>query len=639
MKTEDFSKMSRESLLDLVAKANQSYRAGEAELTDKEYEAALEKCKEFLSEKEFTALLSSLHEEPGKVKHEYVMGSLKKIKSDDAKGLADFLKNHVKGVLNVSAKVDGISCCVKYDEKGHLKQASTRGDGYFGIDVTDKIRHVQAVPESIYVLPGNRGCTYVRGELVIFKKAFESFNGEFSNPRNAAAGIINRKEASPELVRKITFVPYEVMGGKLPKAEQFKFLEENGFSPAEHVSADPGKPVSEMLDWLTDFAQTDWPYQTDGLVLSDENYKAELGSYYPEGQTAFKTNLLTAESRVCDIDWGEPSKEGKLTPVAVIDPVEIGGSVISRASLYNADFIKKMGIMYGSKVIICKSGDVIPKIIKLAAPNGSECKEVIFPSQCPSCFHSLVMDGIDLFCRNENCPSKKFERMTNFIKFAGVKNVSKATLEKLGIGNIRDLLAFRPDEKSKIQAKFYSEILKNVLSKSLPELVRIMNFKGLAQTSLDKLIEAFPIEQTVESFKTEGFLFHMAQNLPKGIGMKMLESYVGSLKENYEQAEIIIEDPRHCSKAIGSAEPTESKGSICVTGTLSVPRSVFLEKVKKAGWEPKSSVSRSTSYLVTNDPSTGSSKNVAALKYNVKVISEEDFLKMIDPSAADLKTL
>lgn len=360
--------MTNEELKTKILDANAAYRAGNPHMSDQEFDALCDALQAQLPEAEWTAFRSRLFETAGKVKHPYPMGSLAKFKYEEPDTLKNWLLDHIKTGLNVSAKVDGISCRLHY-ENGKLVSATTRGDGTKGENITDKIFKVKYVPKTI----NTNEVMDIRGELVIFEDDFQGL--DFANPRNATAGIMGRKEVTDDLT-KISFVAYTVFGTKFTKKEQFDFLEDNYFYPAWHKTI-PMNEVntktkfdffSSFNDELRDYVKQPLPYGTDGLVLSDDSYRNE-DVLIPEAQIAFKVNESTAETTLIDVQWTGPSKDGKFVPVGIIDPVEIMGTIISKVSLYNIDFVTKNELIPGSKTTICKFGEIIPGVIKVNGKN------------------------------------------------------------------------------------------------------------------------------------------------------------------------------------------------------------------------------------------------------------------------------
>lgn len=325
-------------------------------MSDQEFDDLCEQAEKEMSPKEWYLFRNSLHEKAGKIQHPFIMGSLDKVKMEDEKSLKSFISKYVKNSLNISAKVDGISCRLEYRD-GKLFGASSRGDGYAGEDFSDKVAFVKGIPLEIPV----KETLNIRGELVMFIQDFEKLEG-FANPRNATAGVMNRKDWKPSEIENISFVAYTILGPEHSKEEQFKILEQCGFKTSWHTTIKKEDCEKEsFVSDLKELFEQEFPYETDGLVLSDSSYKNE-DEYRPDGQIALKLNQLVAVSKVIDIEWQGPSKDGRFVPLAIVDPVNIGGTVVSKASMHNAAFMLKLGVHYGSEVEICKRGDIIPQI-------------------------------------------------------------------------------------------------------------------------------------------------------------------------------------------------------------------------------------------------------------------------------------
>lgn len=364
--------MNKEELKSKIIKANAAYRSGAAMMSDIEYDSMLEQFKNLVSEDEYLEFTNSLNEgaiETGeKVKHPFIMGSLSKLKYETPVEVKEFIDKHCPCLI-ASAKVDGISCRLHY-ENGQLTSASTRGDGYEGISLTDKIKFVKCVPKVLGT--GKFGDEYknidIRGELVILKDDFATMSG-FANARNACAGIMNRKDWNVDDVSKITFVAYTILGDKFTKEAQFAYLNSwGGFCVAWNKQFRTYeflyKSADEVAKTMFEYASQEFEYETDGLVLCNATYRNEE-KYRPDECKAFKINQQKAITKLIDIEWSGPSKLGTFCPVALIEPVELGGAVISKATLHNVDFIEKLNIDFGDEVEIVRSGDVIPRIMRV----------------------------------------------------------------------------------------------------------------------------------------------------------------------------------------------------------------------------------------------------------------------------------
>lgn len=369
--------MDIENLKKQIIAANRAYRDGHPTMDDHQFDDLCEELEKAIPADEYSKFRDSLNEGKGKVKHPFIMGSLDKIKHEDSDEVIAFVKSLGKQV-NASAKVDGISSRATYI-KGKLMSLVSRGDGSFGIPFTDKMQHIHNLPQKLIDTVEHKLMDdedfEIRGELVIldddFVKLNEETNGKFANSRNACAGIMNKKDWTPDEVKFVTFVPYTILGYDYTKSEQFWILSHiEGMSPAWNVEVDVSK-IDDINQQLFNWASQDFPYPTDGLVICSPSYRNE-DKYRPDACKAYKINQQIAETKLIDIDWSEVSKDGYICPVAILEPVELGGSVISRCTLHNLDIMEKLDIDFGDTVQLCKSGNVIPKITKVVKKNN--CK-------------------------------------------------------------------------------------------------------------------------------------------------------------------------------------------------------------------------------------------------------------------------
>ena len=356
-----------------IIEANKAYRAGTPTMSDQDYDDFLESLKASMSESEYEDFVSTLNEGSiernidGKVKHPFCLGSLDKLKAEEPEVVKKWIKENIKVSMSVSAKVDGISSRAEY-RNGKLVSLTTRGDGYFGLDITSKAKYVKGLPS---VLPHGAWDNFtgsIRGELVIMREDFESIKDKYANPRNACAGIMNRKDNDKKFnefeARLVSFVPYTVLGNQYAKSEQFGFLEDAGFNAAWNVLVDKKDIGEDIVDWLFKTAQNELPYETDGLVICDSEWRNE-DKYRPDGCKAFKINQSAGVTKIIGFDWGTPSANGKFTPVALLEPIQLAGTTVKRVTCNNITWIEKMGIEIGKTVKVLKSGEIIPKIVEV----------------------------------------------------------------------------------------------------------------------------------------------------------------------------------------------------------------------------------------------------------------------------------
>ena len=356
-------------LISKVVEANSKYREGIPIMTDQEYDDLLEQLKGLMDESKFEELMSTLNEgaietnSDGKVKHPFILGSMTKIKAEEPVEVKKWIGENIKTKMSISAKVDGISSRATFKD-GKLVGLYSRGDGQFGMDYTDKSGFVKGLPSMLpYKFTGE-----VRGELVIFKSDFEGIKDKYKNPRNACAGICNRKMGDKKFnvdeLRLVSFVPYTILGYEYTKEEQFAILEKLGFNVAKNFTIDKSEIKDDINDVL--FKQTtDWTesldYEIDGLIICDINWKNE-DKYRPDRARAFKINQSSAVTKIIGFDWGTPSENGRMVPVALLEPVQIAGTTVKRVTCNNVSFLEKMGIEIGKTVRVCKRGEIIPAV-------------------------------------------------------------------------------------------------------------------------------------------------------------------------------------------------------------------------------------------------------------------------------------
>lgn len=648
--------MNAKDLKDKIISANKAYRSGNPVMSDQEFDDLCDEYQKLVSEDEWNEFRNSLHEIKGKVKHPFIMGSLDKLKFEEPEEVKKFVDACPK--LNVSAKIDGISCRLHY-ENGKLVSASTRGDGIWGEDLTDKIKFVKGIPQVLGT--GKFGDEYetidIRGELVILKSDFAKMSG-FANPRNAVAGIMGRKDWNQEDIKNVSFVAYTILGDKFTKEAQFAMLEAwGGFNVAWHkefftheLLHKSSEEVSRILFELT---SQDFEYETDGLVICDNNYINEA-KYRPDNCKAFKINQLSASTRLLDVVFEGPSKNGLHVPVGILEPVELGGAVISRVSLYNVDFIEQMNLKYGSKVEILRSGDVIPKLVRVVE-NDEKCKDIVLPEVCNCCGTKLVRDGVNLCCKNKKCPDQVINQLVLFIKNLGVKSASNATLKNFNISSFEDLVKFEPNKKYKSEVKLAEELKDKMFSRSKIDLICNMTcFDGLAETNLRKIIDFYAskgslLENFMLSCDPKGYMLNTNMKslwmerygLPDSIGEITLDKFQDGLEEAYNNAMLVVDNPKYHWTAALQGDPEtarkQSNGqSVCFTGSLNtMSRSEASKKAQEAGFEVKSGVSKGLTYLITNTPDSGSSKNKKAKELGTKVITENEFLKLLSDNIVE----
>jgi DNA ligase (NAD+) len=626
---------------------NLLYRAGTPEVNDQEYDTLLDTFKNEVSEEEYNEFREKLFEAPGKVKHPYIMGSLEKTKADEGDdSLVKWLiKNNITDLF-CSTKIDGLSVRLEY-KNGVLVDAVTRGDGEYGESIYNKALHFTQSQILSEQFTG-----HIRGEIVLTKDNFvklcEMDNKEYKNSRTSAVGLVNSKDFNVNAIKLLKVITYEIIGENSTKIEQYNHLSSMGFETAQFfvlsltdldvVKYTLLKKFKEYLDKCE--------YDIDGLVLTSEFNSTFENERLPKKTVAFKTNLLTKGTTLIDVEWNI-SKSGFYKPVAIIDPVELGGAMIGRASLYNYQWIKDRNICYNAKVEVLKSGDIIPRIMEI---DNSNCTKLLdIPEYCECCNTKLVEDGVELRCPNNQCSAQTLLKVSQFIRRLGIEDASTKTLVNFGINTFEDLLNWRPDTSYRSQEKLYKEITKKIFNVKKEKIFTALDYDGIGERTVNKFIEHFGFDTILTGFeyyiKYNASLLNYNYDalLPEGIGEITLKTFLNALDDNIKIYNMFILDSRYnepeCIQSVSSTANTLNGKSYCFTGKLNtMSRSDAEKKVIDNGGKI-GGVNKTLTYLVTNDTDSGSSKNKKASALGVQVISEEEFLKHVSENNGDINAL
>ncbi len=557
-------------------------------------------------------------------------------------------------------KFDGLAISLEY-EKGILKVGSTRGDGKIGEDVTQNLKTIEAIPLKLT----KNIDVEVRGEVLLTKEEFKRINEEqikkgeepFANPRNVAAGSVRQLDPKITASRKLDFYAYELITdlGQKTHEDKHKILKELGFKV--HSGNKRVDSLEEVFDFHKEVERNreKLPFEIDGIVVIVNDIKTyeKLGvvGKAPRGAIAYKFSPKQATTIVKEITV-QVGRTGVLTPVAILEPVEVGGVTVSRATLHNKEEIKRLGLKIGDTVIVSRAGDVIPKIEKVL-PNlrtGKE-KEFKMPSHCPICHTKVEEDegGIIVRCPNKNCPARSIEHFYHFvskgafdIKGIGPKVINRFIDEGL-IQNIYDLFDLKEGDIAPLE-RYGEKSAKNIInaiekSKNITlnrfiyalgiphigEENAILLAKYFQEKVKKKEIKISDLIKIGTNFKEEELL-----NIPT-IGPKIASSIVNWFqdKKNIILLEKLEEKGINLIPVVSHKEKGKLEGlTFVITGTLfSMTREEAKKRIREEGGEVSESVSKKTDFLVVGE--NPGSKLEKAKKLNVKIINEEEFLKML----------
>lgn len=623
--------MERVRELENIIKYHKSlYYNGKPEISDQDYDKLEEELKSLDPLNPVLNLIGSEVKSSDKVKHDKKMLSLGKTY------ILDELLKWAEGkeVLSI-LKVDGVSCSLIYED-GKLVLAKTRGDGQFGENITNKVRWMQGVPQSI----STQERIEIRGEMYCDEENFfhlsdtmVSFGLEKpTSQRNIVAGLVGRKDHL-ELCRFLGFKAFEVIGSDFSKeAKKYEFLIQNHFDSLEYKIPKNKKEFEEIIEEAKNF-MSEGHYLIDGIVFvyNDISLHEELGetAHHPRYKMAFKFQGETKETILNEITW-QVSRNGILTPVGEVEPIEISGAKISRVTLHNYGMVRQFELKKGDKIEIVRSGEVIPKFLQVVESSEIEYR---VPSNCPSCNAEVFEEDIRLICRNPACPAQVKETILNFIQKIGIDDLSSKRLEEMikngMVTKIEDLYSLTPDRLmglDKVKDKLANKLITSIENSKNADLITFLSALGIsggAYNKCEKVVSAgFDsiekiLDMTVDKLEiVEGFAEKSATEFVKSIQTKK-ELITNLIEKGFSFS---VEDQNGLALA---------GMKICITGSLSEKRANVEAKIRKLGGSVVGSVSKNTNILLTNETEAKSSKFKKAVDLGIEIISEEKLNQMI----------
>lgn len=565
-----------------------------------------------------------------KEKHRMFMGSQQKAKNIEE--FEKWFKKRYDAKYIIQFKFDGISLELQYDD-GNLIRAVTRGDGDIGDDITNNVRKMKGVETKLPSLFTGS----LRGEIIMDRQVFkERFSDDYKNPRNLAAGFAKQKDGKG--CEYLTVIIYDIYhssdGGEykneLDKIDWFK-SNLKCFTHSYILSS--SEDIEQLYTHLSDKRQ-EIPYDIDGIVIkSNISKKEDMLRDRPERQIALKFPPTEAETILLKVEWYQSGST--YTPVAILEPISISGSTVTKASLANPNLIIRLGIKIGDRVVVTKRGDIIPKIERVSDSIGDE--EVKIPTKCFTCASDLINDGTKLYCSNEECSSLLLHSMEKWIKVMDIKEFGKEMIKAL----YREKIVKRLSDLYLVQTGQLANLILTGRRVGEKNAVKAYdNLHSLKEISLSKFIAGFDIpsigERVIDMCVEGGY-----DTLDKlraatteqlatlsGIGLIKGKMIVDGMKKNIEEMKEMLKYIK--IKNMKDENISLAGLSFAFTGTLpSMSRNKAAELVKNKGGSIKSTVSKGLTYLVTVDADSASKKNLDAKKLGVKVIGEEEFLKLV----------
>jgi DNA ligase (NAD+) len=612
------------------------YYAGRPEISDIDYDKLEDELKLLAPNHPVLGIVGAVNIESAnsKVTHDLPMLSLDK--TYDVKDLLKWASGHeVMGTL----KVDGTSMSLVYRE-GRFSLAKTRGDGRQGEDVTAKLKWVADAIPQIDVVESFE----VRGELYCSESNFLSLAEEMqslglerpSSPRNIVAGILGRK-VHGELARYFNFFAFDVIGLNSFKSEMEKiaWLDKNGFRLPEPRLLKKTSDLEAYLDHVKQKMEED-EIGCDGAVFSynDLATHEELGAtaHHPRYKLSFKWQGETARSKISKIEWAT-SRLGIVTPVAVIEPVELSGAKITNITLHNAAHVRAYNLKSGDFIELVRSGEVIPKFLSVVTSAVGHCD---IPATCPSCRSTLISDDVRIKCMNHHgCPAQQAGVILNWIRAVNVEDLSEKRLQQMIdaglVSSIPDLYKLSMEDLLTLPAtkeKMAKKLFENIQSSKTAPLAMFLNglgIEGAGQTTWEKLLEVFHSLEKIRKTAVEDII------AIDGFAEKSAQQIVEGLKRQsklIDQLLVVGLTPEAPISHSDGPRPLDGM-SFVITGALSRPRKEIEDLIKKAGGRMVSSVSKATSVLVTNETDSASSKMIKAKELGIKIWSEAELMNQV----------
>lgn len=611
-----------------IFQARNDYYNGQPTVSDKIYDAWVDELRTLdPTNKAVTAIGSPVApSEWQKAKHQIPMGSLNKVNTpaEMTEWVAEMAKDDK---LFVTEKLDGLSIEVIYDN-GSLHQAITRGDGEVGEDITVNVAKMGGVKSHLkHKFTGS-----LRGEIIMFKSTHKQWFADKANPRNAASGTSKRLDGQG--VDKLNILFYQVLGDVDFKTEeaQMKWLQTEGLDVPNWWVLKNDAEVNDHWRNYQDNDRDKLDYDIDGLVIRVDNMAKQLAlgekDLRPKGAIAFKFDNETRESILRDIVW-QVGNSGRLTPVATIDPVQLVGATVTRASLYNWTYIEELGLDIGATVLVARANDVIPRIEECIKGTGKVAKA---PTKCPECDGKTVFEGENLICTNTaDCPAQIKGRIKNWIKELNLLEWGDTLVEKLveskKVANIADLYLLKVSDIANLDrlgektAKKVLDILWANKQVSLEVFLGALSIPMIGQSTIKAIMNA-----GCDDLTKFGQLGSREFEQVPGVGPTKAKFLADGLRHNQK---LILQLLKNGVEIKARAVGALTGKSVCFTGSMKNKRPVLEKMAADAGADVKGSVGKGLTYLVIADPNSTSSKAQAARKLGTTLISEEDFLELV----------
>ena len=577
-----------------------------------------------------------------KVEHPAPMLSLSKTKSISE--LASFLGNQ-EGLL--SWKLDGLTIVLTYKD-GKLSSGVTRGNGIIGEVITENVKKIKNIPLTIPY----KGTLVVRGEAVIKYSDFNKMNEEldddssqYKNPRNLCSGSVRQLDSKVTAKRNVNCIIFALIESEKKfklKSEEFEWLKSLGFDVVEYHKVTSNNLEEQVLYFKNKINEYDIP--SDGLVLlyNDIEYGKQLGTTakYPKNAIAFKWQDETAETKLIDVDW-LVSRTGLINPVAVFEPVELEGTIVSRASLHNVSILQGLSLGIGDTILVYKANMIIPQI----ADNLTQSNSLTIPNKCPVCNHEArIISSNDvkyLYCMNDFCPAKLVKRLSQFTSrnAMNIEGLSDAIINKLAdegliktyadIYNLKryknDIISFEGFGK-----KSYDNLINSIEKSRNVKLANFIFALGIPDIGLSRA-KLICKNYSNDINKIRNLTFEELSKID-GIGEIIAKEWIDTFNNEdfLKELELLLKEVNFTDTSIDNNQPLKDLIFV-ITGSVNnfTNRDELVEYIESYGGKVVKAISNNVNYLINNDITSTSTKNTKAKELGIKIISENDLMSMI----------
>lgn len=545
----------------------------------------------------------------------------------------------------LTKKFDGLTINLTYNEEGVMEIAATRGTGNIGENVTAQVKTIKSIPLKIE----NNDILEVHGEAVMTQEAFDKYNESaqvpLKNLRNGAAGALRNLNVKETARRNLSAFFYDIgyKEGAPFKTylEMLNFIKEKGLPMDDYMKVCTTiDEIQEQIDYINSI-RFDLNYDIDGLVVAiDDMRTRELMGYtvkFPKWAIAYKFEAQEATTKLLGVEWNV-GRSGRLAPTAILEPVELAGVTVKRATLNNMDDIERKGVKIGADVFVRRSNDVIPEIMGIVPETLDGAEEIKPPTECPACGSHIILDGAHYFCENTlSCKPQMVKSIVHYacreaMNIAGFsERTAEQLFEKLNIKSISDLYKLKEEElidlekfgpkkaqnllkaienskECELHAFIYALGIPNVGVKTAKDLVsRFKSIEGLKNATFEELVSVPDVgdivaQDVMSFFKEEKVLETIDELLALGVNPK------------FEEVEV-------------TENPFMGK-TVVATGSLqNYSRSEIKEKLESLGAKVAGSVSKKTDYVIAGE--AAGSKLTKAQELGVKVLSEEEFEEIL----------